>query len=259
MVIGISRYRSSGSGNGFANLDFADNDANGFYKKLLRLGWEEDHIKLLVDEAATKRNIENALETWLRRSDENDVIVVFWAAHGWPDPADPEKAYFAAHDSVPNDFSSGLRMDRVRESVGERRARNVVFIADTCHSGKVIRSSGSRALGVVPALDAMERRKEIPRGWVFITSADSDRKAYEDKAWKNGALTHVLLHGVEGRADGYKSAGVEDGRVTLGELRLYIEDRMAEESIQILGARLDPLFYTTSGDPAIWDLSLQPN
>jgi hypothetical protein len=256
VVVGISQYRFSGPG-GFENLDFADNDAKDFYKKLLELGWEEDHISLLVDEQATKRGVEYALESWLRRSGRDDLVVVFWATHGWPDPEDSEKAYFATYDSRPSDLSSGLRMDRVRQSIQERRAKNVVFIADTCHSGKVIRSGDPRSMSVVPALEAMRKTKTIPRGWVFITSADSDRMAYEDKAWSNGALTQVLLEGLDGGADGYQSVGRQDGTVSLGELRAYISNRMAEESIRVLGARLEPLFYTTSGDPGIWEINLE--
>ena len=186
------------------------------------------------------------------------MVVLFWSAHGWPDPEDSEKAYFACHDSKPSDPSSGWRMDRVRQSLEERGARNVVVIADTCHAGKVIRAGDKKAIAVRPALEAMDRNQQIPKGWVFIASADPDRKAYEDLAWSNGALTHVLLEGLrDATADGYKSSGAEDGIVTLRELKEYIKDRMSEESLNILGSRLDPLFFTTSGDPQIWDLTFQ--
>lgn len=79
-----------------------------------------------------------------------------------------------------------------------------------------------------------------------------------DYGWGNGALAYVLLDGLHGAtADVYKSSGLADGVVTLRELKEYIKDRMAEESLSILGARLDPLFYTTSGDPGIWELAIQ--
>ena len=44
--------------------------------------------------------------------------------------------------------------------------------------------------------------------------------------------------------------------MSMAELRAYVTDRMREESLNVLGARLDPLFYTTCGDPSIWGLSL---
>lgn len=255
VIVGIAKYELSGQGV-VTDLAFAERDAQDFSKALENLGWGSDHITLLTNEKATKRAIEKALETWLRRAGPNDQIVLFWSSHGWPDPQDPEKAYFACYESNPADPSSGFRMDRVRQTLEERGARNVIVIADTCHSGKVIRSSDSKGISVVPALEAMQKNEQVPKGWVFIASADPDRKAYEDKAWKNGALTHVLLEGLSGKADGYKSAGAKDGVVTLGELRVYITDRMAEETLNIVGARLLPLFYTTSGDPEIWNLTL---
>lgn len=259
IVIGLSEYAHADT-SALTKLAFADKDARDFAGTLRSLGWSGDNIRLLTNEEATKRNVTYAMETWLRRAGPDDMIVLFWAGHGWPDAQDPGLAYFACYDSVPSDPSSCWRMDRIRLALEERRARNVVVFADTCHSGKIIRSGDPRGISVVPALDAMERQKEIPKGWVFVVSADSDRKAYEDKAWSNGALTHVLLEGLrDGRADGYKSAGAKDDTVSLGELRAFITDRMAAEGLNVLGARLVPLFYTTSGDPEIWELSLGTN
>lgn len=239
-------------------MPFASKDAMDLTEVLIQTGWDRDRIRLLRDKEATKRNVEYALETWLRRAGPRDLILLYWSGHGWPDPEDPERAYFACYDSKPSDPSSGMRMDRVRQALEERGVRNVVVIADTCHSGKVIRSIDPRGVSIGPALESMRKRDQIPKGWIFIASAESDRKAYEDKAWNNGALTHVLLEGLRGdKADGYQSTGTRDGIVTMAELRAYISDRMREESLNIIGARLDPLFYTTSGDPGIWKLSLE--
>jgi len=259
VIIGISRYKFSGQA-GFGDLAFADNDAKQFAATLKERGYDDAHMKVLINEQASKQQIQHALETWLRRVDPNDVIVLFWASHGWPDPGESDKAYFACYESKPSDPSSGLRMDWVRQMLEERRTRNVVVIADTCHAGKVIRGSDpNRGMSVVPALDSMEHKGQIPRGWVFIASADPDRKAYEDKAWNNGALTYVLLEGLrQHKADGYKSAGKKDGMVTLGELRAYITDRMGEETLNVTGAKLTPFFYTTSGYPEIWNLEIVP-
>jgi hypothetical protein len=44
--------------------------------------------------------------------------------------------------------------------------------------------------------------------------------------------------------------------VTLAELRDSVRERLVEETLGVIGARLEPLFYTTSGDPEIWHLSL---
>jgi hypothetical protein len=254
VVIGIADYQFAEQG-GPPRLVFADKDAVEFSKALTTMGWKPEQMKVLIGTNATKRNIEYALETWLRRTSKDDLIVLYWSGHGWPDPENEERAFFGCYDSKISDASSSMRMDRVRQLLEERNTRNVLVIADTCHSGKIVRGD-NKGISVKPALEAMSRRNDLPKGWVFVASADPTRVAYEDKAWNNGALTHFLLEGLRGAADGYKSAGIKDGRITVGELKEYITDRMAKEGHDVIGARLEPLFYTTSGNPEIWNLSL---
>lgn len=258
VVIGVAQYEFAGDA-GLDRLAFADKDAQDFADTLVRLGWSRDNVKLLTNKQANRRNVGYALETWLRRAGKEDTIVLFWSGHAWPDPEDQDKAYFACYDSKPSDPSSGWRMDNVKRMLEDRKPKNVIVVADTCHSGMVMRGGDSKSIAVRPALDSMERKQEIPKGWIFIASAEADRKAYEDKAWKNGALTHLLLEGLGGgKADGYKSSGAADERVTLRELQTYVSDRMANESLKVMNTKLVPLFFTTSGDPGIWDLSFEP-
>jgi erythronate-4-phosphate dehydrogenase len=97
-----------------------------------------------------------------------------------------------------------------------------------------------------------------PLFWlVFMVSADADRSAIEHSSWRNGAFTHCLLDGLRGKADGFQSAGRQDGIVTLGELRSYLATAMPEETEKVLGAARHPLITTSSGDPDIWNLVLQ--
>ncbi|MCK4822662.1 caspase family protein, partial [bacterium] len=218
VIIGISQYQYSGQ-KGLTNLIFADDDAKSFTRSLHNLGWSDSHIKLLINEDATQRNITIALESWLTKAGPNDQIVLFWAGHGFPDPEDPEKVYFACYDTDISIPATGYRMDRVRRSIEERKSKNVVLLADTCHAGKLItRSDGSRGISIVPNI----KRQNVPKGWVFMVGADTDRQAIEHASWSNGAFTHSLIKGLNGEADGFQSAGAKDGIVTMGELKDYM-------------------------------------
>lgn len=254
VVVGVSRYASAGEGMG--NLPFAAEDARMFAARLERGGWSPDHIRCLTDGEATKKNVEIALEAWLTKAGRDDLVVLYWSGHGYPDPDDPEKVYFACHDTDIRIPATGYRMDRVRGSLEERRARNVVFLADTCHAGKLVTRGGERGLSVVPSVRRMQEADAVPRGWVFMVGADADRKAVESSAWRNGAFTHCLLEGLGGAADGFQSAGAKDGAVTLGELRAFLLSAMPEETQRVLGTAKHPLITTSSGDPAIWNLKV---
>ncbi len=253
VVIGISKYQYAGQ-NGLTNLIFADDDAKSFSNTLCNLGWNESHIKLLTNEEATQRNVMIALKSWLTKAGPNDQIILFWAGHGFPDPDDPEKVYLATYDTEIGIPATGYRMDEVRRALEEIGSKNVLLFADTCHAGKLItRGEDRRGISIVPNI----KQKNTPRGWVFMVGADTDRQAIENTSWSSGAFTHSLVNGLNGAADGFQSIGPEDGVVTMGELRAYMNTAMPEETQKVLGVAKRPVITTSTGDPDIWNLTLQ--
>jgi hypothetical protein len=255
VIVGISKYKYSGQ-SGLTNLIFADDDAKMFAHTLRNLGWTESHIKLLVNEDATKRNVEIALESWLTKAGVNDQVILFWAGHGYPDPENPERVYFACHDTDISIPATGYRMDKVRAALDEIKSKNVIILADTCHAGKLI-TRGERGISIVPQIDKMAREQKVPKGWIFMVGADTDRQAIEHTSWTNGAFTHSLLKGLSGAADGFQSAGAKDGVVTMGELKDYMNISMPDETQRVLGVAKRPVITTSTGDPDIWNLTLQ--
>ncbi len=251
IIIGISNYQHSGQ-TGLNNLIFADDDAKSFTRTLLKLGWTENHIKLITNEKATQRNIMIALESWLTKAGPNDQILLFWAGHGFPDPEDPEKVYFACYDTDINIPATGYRMDNVRRSLEEKKSKNVILLADTCHAGKLI-TRGDRGISIIPNI----KKRKVPKGWVFMVGADTDRQAIEHSKWSNGAFTHSLIKGLSGKADGFQSAGAKDGIVSMGELKAYMNTAMPDETQKVLGVAKRPVITTSTGDPDIWNLTLQ--
>jgi hypothetical protein len=254
VVVGISHYLHAGK-IGLTTLPFADDDAVAFYETLLALGWDDDHIRCLVNEQATRREIMVSLESWLTKAGPDDMILLYWSGHGFPDPENPEKVYFACYDTDPTIPPTGYRMDKVREVLSERNAKHVVIIADTCHAGKLI-TRGSKGISVTPYVEQLKRERKVPKGWIFMVGADTDRQAIEHSSWSNGAFTHCLLAALTGEADGYESVGPADGVITMGELRAYLESTMPDETQRVLGVAKRPLITTSTGDPEIWNLTL---
>ena len=114
----------------------------------------------------------------------------------------------------------------------------------------------SKAIGIMPYVNSLVKKQNVPKGWIFMVASDVDRKAIEDSSWSHGAFTYCLLKALNGAADGYQSAGPEDGTVTMGELRAFMNSAMPDETQRILGVAKRPMITTSTGDPGIWDLSL---
>ncbi len=257
IVIGVSTYQNSPKNHGLSNLNYADNDAVEFSKLLVSMGWKKENIQSLINEEATEDAITEVCKDWAARS-RNETLLLYWSGHAYPDIADPERVFLACYDSQTHKPSTAVEMSDLRRHLTRHEAHNVILIADTCHSGNIISRGNSKGLAIRPALDAMQKKKHIPKGWVIIASADSDRKAYEDKAWSHGAMTYALLQGLRGSADGYGPEQNLDQQITLGELKAYVTKKMGSETLKETGVKLEPLFYTTTSDSSIWDLTLTP-
>lgn len=90
-----------------------------------------------------------------------------------------------------------------------------------------------------------------------MVGAETDRYALESSSWSNGAFTHCLIEGIQGKADGFESMGPKDGIVTMRELQGYLNAVMPEKTQKAIGVARRPLITTTTGDSSIWDLSLE--
>ncbi len=91
---------------------------------------------------------------------------------------------------------------------------------------------------------------------LYGRSGYTDRLAIEHTSWKKGAFTHCLIKDLNGEADGFMSTGPKDNKVTMGELRAYMNTAMPNETQKVLGVAKRPVITTSIGDPEIWELRL---
>jgi uncharacterized caspase-like protein len=224
VIVGISRYQHER-----LNLTYAHRDAEALYQVLLSPvggGFEPGHIRKLIDEEATTANIVRALRGFLKRPARDDIVLLFFACHGAPDPDRPANVYLITYDSDPNDIAgTALPMREVdaalRDSV---LAQRVVLLADTCHSGSIAPGGRRAAADAAVVNSYLQRLSEAQAGLALLTSAEAGEVSREDKQWGggHGVFTHYLLEGMRGAAD----VAPRDGVVTAGELFEYVRARV---------------------------------
>jgi tetratricopeptide (TPR) repeat protein len=225
IIVGISKYEHQR-----LNLKYADRDAEELYKLLMTPsggGFEEDHIKKLINKEATTSEITRALRSFLKKPAKEDIVLLYFACHGAPDPARPKTVYLLPHDTDPEDISgTALPMREIDQSLRENLyAERIVIIADTCHSAAI----GGRITRRVATNDAevinnyLQQVSKAKGGVALLTSAEANESAQEDEQWGSGhgVLTHFILQGMRGDADGYGQQA-KDGKVTVGELFDYV-------------------------------------
>lgn len=229
IIVGVSRYADPN----IPDLLYADADARAIYDFLMSPsaglgGIPRDNIRLLLNENATERNIRTALLTFLRQSTPEDVIFIYLAGHGMPDPERMEDLYLLAHDTdLANLPVTGIPMELVQEAVARAYSYNTIIVTDACHSAGV-GAGPARAINMNQInAEFLDRMNASTGGLVAFTASESNQLSQEGQQYGggHGVFTYYMLEALRGAAD-------EDGDriVSLGEMMEYTRERVRRET-----------------------------
>jgi len=226
LVIGIIGYPKFQAAD---RLRFADEDARGFAQFLQTPAageFPEEHIRLLLNQSATRAGIYEQIAWISRRASSDDVVYIFFAGHGVLD--DSQQAYFMPYDGDPSDpYALGIRADSFLQELRHRiTAKQVVFFIDACHAAAVYSPDGLATRGggnIIPALRAawqeeLAHLQELNMGFL---AAANNQLSLEDADLRHGIFSWFLIQGLQGAADTN-----HDNRITAGELRDYLVDKV---------------------------------
>jgi len=233
VVVGISDYKFDTNWNpreGIPDLRYASRDARAFAKFLLSPaggGFSPDHVRVLLDKQATMSEVRVAIGDFLARSLEEDLVILFFAGHGTPDPKNPKNLYLLCYDTQPGKYyGTALPMWEIDVALTRTiRSKKVFVIADACHSAGV---GGTRAVSVSNQfneyMDAIARsRSGITKITASRANELSQEREFQDGG--HGVFTYYLLKGLKGEADDNR-----DGFVTMKEAYGYLYDRVRSDT-----------------------------
>lgn len=256
VLVGISKYQYESM-----NLRYARRDAEGLYEELTspRCGFAPERVRLLVDEQATTANLNDALRSFLKGPAREDVVLLYFACHGGPDPDRPRVLYLLTHDTDPNNISgTALPMREIDLSLQENLlAERVVLLADACHSAGV--ANRRAAPGAAQAVNAFLRKVsqdrelgQIRAGVATLTSAEQSETAEEGEEWGggHGVFTHFLIQGLRGAADGH-GGQPRDGLVSVRELFEYVRESVVRATTRDGKTTQHPSIGTSFFDPRL--------
>jgi len=117
-------------------------------------------------------------------------------------------------------------------------AEKQLFILDACHSGGAIESFAVRGSEREKALAQLARNT----GTFFLTAAQDAQYANEVGKLNHGLFTYALLEILQG------DIGDEDQKVTVSEIKAYVEERVPELTEEYHGSPQYPTGYSFGRD-----------
>lgn len=209
IVVGIGNYPPE---SGWSRIH-GDRDVKIVTEMLLKNGFPEDNIFVLVDSAATKSAIEAAFRELAGTLSEGDIVYVHFSAHGQqvtdidgdePDgldeaviPYDARKTYIEGVYHGENhivDDELNIWLASLRKAVGE--SGQVIVAVDACHSGDSTRGDAeedslypvrgtsdvfsipeSRRQTLAGQVDGRRNRKDVE--WISLGACRSYQNNFE--------------------------------------------------------------------------------
>ncbi|HXO91687.1 MAG TPA: hypothetical protein VN849_12950, partial [Stellaceae bacterium] len=216
LAIGVSRYLDPGLVLSFASADAGDVAAalkaqeGGIYREVV--------AKVLRDEEATLRNVQDALDGIARETTERDRAIVFMAGHG---TTEDNKYYFLPVDvDIARLQQTATPQDEIRKRLVQIRG-TALFFFDTCQSGSVM---GGPRLPQPDIAGVVNDFASAENGIVVFAASEGREVAYEEKSWGHGAFTKALLEVLSGKVE------IFGGRreITVAGLEFWLSDRVKE-------------------------------
>ena len=235
VLVGIGKYRDTTRLN---QLELSAKDAQDFYaflKEREKL-FKKSHIKLFVNEQATRENVTKAIRDDLKPAGKDDVVIIFLSGHGASDPVRTDEFYFLTYDAdVENLFGSALPMNTSGLFKGIDSDR-LILMSDACHSGGF---SSALDKSAAKASDIFFSVFQNLRGRFAFASSRPDEKSWEIKKYGNSIFTHYALKGLRGAA--CKKSG--NGVITVKDFYEYVYQgtRSATKGMQ------NPQLYAAKG------------
>jgi hypothetical protein len=204
LVVGVAAY------NYMPQLNYTDDDAYRYYGFLQSPGGgavSDDRIRVLIDEAATRDRIIEAMNDIAVRAGPEDMVVMYFSGHG-------QKGAFLPFDF--DNFGNKLFHEEITAALKSAKARYKMCIVDACHSG----SFSGMGNGFLYE-NYYERLSSNPGGMALILSSKSEELSVEAKGLRQGVFSHFLIRGLKGEADNNG-----DGKINLQELFSFVDSNV---------------------------------
>jgi hypothetical protein len=243
LAVGINKYK-----NAAYNLNYAQPDAESFTNKLKEKGksiFKSINDVEIYNEDATKENIITGFKSIIARAKPEDVFLFYYAGHGTLDEEKNDEYYLVPTDITklygdPTQLTArGISATELRGFLTQVKSQKQIILMDACHSGGALKSLNVRAAATDEKAIVQLARSS---GVVMIASSGTKQFATEFDQLKHGVFTYALLEALDGKADN------GDHKLTVNELKFFMEERVPELTKQYGGQSQYPTGYITGND-----------
>ncbi len=187
LVVGVSSYDH------MPVLKYTDDDAYRMYAFLKSPeggAIDDTHIKVLIDEEASRESIITNMKNLFAKAGPNDLVMMYFSGHGL-------KGAFLPIDY--DGYNNKLDHEEINTIFKQSPAKYKLCIADACHSGSLFAMRDASAKNALATY--YETLGQAKSGTALIMSSKSEETSLESSGLRQGVFSHFLIRGLKGEAD----------------------------------------------------------
>lgn len=162
VLIGVNDYQN------WPKLKNPINDAKSLSKVLTdQFQFGKENTYCLFDDSATYRNIDNFFRMLIRKIDEDDNLLVYFAGHGYYDEITDE-GYWIPYEANLNSVIEYIPNSTIYKYLKALNTHHTLVIADACFSGTFY-TSDQRGVGVDRYTETVDKYRSK---WVFTSGRE---------------------------------------------------------------------------------------
>lgn len=234
LVIGINAYKNSKY-----NLNYALPDAKAILDAISAGGksiFANMNTYFLQDEKASKQEIINTFNEIIAKANAQDVFIFYYAGHGVMSEgsASVKPEFYLVPFDVTTLYgddvqlaSKALSSKELMDFSFKIKAQKQLFLLDACQSGGALQTFASRGAAEEKAVLQLARSTGI----ALMAASGTEQFATEFQQIGHGVFTYSIIQGLKGKADG----GSKDRKITVNELKAFIDDQIPELTLKYKG------------------------
>ena len=231
VVFGVSQYEN------MAPAPYADNDAvimKEYFEKVLGI----EQVLIFTNNEVTISKINKVFNPDFGELQKAVIkgeteVFVYFSGHGIPDKSG-ENTYLFPSDGEKLDLATfGYNTTKLYENLCKLEAKSVTVILDACFSGSSRKSETMKEENLVSQKGVIIKNK---KPWIdndsftMINSSTGTETSLGFDPSETGLFTYYFCAGLQGKADVNM-----DKKITMGELKKYVTDKVTENSKKIGG------------------------
>jgi ribonuclease HIII len=233
LCIGINTF----SDENLTSLDYAEADATEMHTLLSNKFGFGDGTHLLINNDATKENIQDCINKIKIIAKEEDTVIILITTHGEFIYNDFQSDFYllTTDTQLKKIPETSIPMIFLKNEIKTIKSKNKIIFLDACYSGGICKSK--KGTEITESIKEKIFNDFQSEEYIIITSSQATQRSWESDEIKHGVFSYYLINGLSG------AVSYANGQVDIMNLYLFLHSSVSNYVKEKFSRKQEPKFF----------------